>query len=331
MGCLNSEGQFSHWFGNIHLSGPCNRACYFCIGQHMMALDQFNNLNTWPLVGLNEFVEACAARGVGEVNLTGSNTDPLLYRHHKQLTAHLRSEFPNVALGIRTNGVRACESTRQWALYDKHSVSITSFNPETYAATMGVGMPPDIRAIRALTPERPLKVNIVLCREIGLADLAATLTRCADAGVNAVNLREPYGQPHIGDPFVSISDSLRDAGKRFTCASTGRASMPKGWNGRDCPCPGCQAQAVVFGVADAGILKPIGQRYGMPVYEWRGMEVMYWDVHYVEVESVNLYASGRVSLTYPVTKGCAEDGLVQGQERFLTSGRVRAQWLGAVG
>lgn len=56
MGCLNSDGSFSHWFGNIHLSGPCNRKCYFCIGQHMMALDGENNLDTWPLKNIDGFV-----------------------------------------------------------------------------------------------------------------------------------------------------------------------------------------------------------------------------------------------------------------------------------
>ena len=65
MGCLNADSGFSHWFGNIHLSGPCNRACYFCIGQHMMALDPFNNLDEWPLVGLDDFVRKCQERVSG--------------------------------------------------------------------------------------------------------------------------------------------------------------------------------------------------------------------------------------------------------------------------
>jgi hypothetical protein len=70
-----------------------------------------------------------------------------------------------------------------------------------------------------------------------------------------------------------------------------------------------------------------GDLLGMPVYDWLGMKVTYWDVHFVEVESVNLYANGRVSVTYPVTKGHTPNGVVQGQEQFTTSGRVREQWV----
>lgn len=279
MGCLNSQGQFPHWFANIHLSGPCNRACYFCIGQHMMALDPLNNLGAWPMAGWDEFIAQCHLRSVREVNLTGSNTDPLLYRHHEELCAALRSAIPGVRLGLRTNGALATRMPSVWRLYDKASVSVTSLSPEIYRKTMGRGEPPDIGAILALSPGMPLKVNIVLCPEIlAGGDLFATLDSLAASGVVTVNLREPYGQPHLGDP------------------------MPQGFRA--------------------------GSRLGMPRYEYRGMDVTYWDIHYVEVESVNLYANGRVSTTYPVTRGCAEDGRVDGQEKFERSGRVREQWLG---
>src|SRR5437762_5702074 len=104
MGCLNSEGQFFHWFANIHLSGPCNRACYFCIGQHMMELDPLNNLNLWPLKNIDEFLDCCLDKDVNEINLTGSNTDPLLYNHIPELKAYLEENIPNLIFGIRTNG-----------------------------------------------------------------------------------------------------------------------------------------------------------------------------------------------------------------------------------
>ena len=65
----------------------------------------------------------------------------------------------------------------------------------------------------------------------------------------------------------------------------------------------------------------------MPVYEYENSRITYWDVHYVEVESINLYANGKVSLTYPITKGrCDTTGEVLDQSFFRTSGRVRNQW-----
>ena len=87
MGCLNSSNKFEHVFANIHLSGPCNRSCYFCIGQHMMDLDPENNLDTWPLLGLDKFVERCNERSITDVFVTGTNTDPMLYKHTAQLVS----------------------------------------------------------------------------------------------------------------------------------------------------------------------------------------------------------------------------------------------------
>lgn len=241
-----------------------------------MALDPLNNLDTFPLLNLQEFIDKCLARGIKEINLTGSNTDPLLYKFHGELCAELRSKIPDVKLGIRTNGVLALTRQKEWRLYDKASISITSFDPAIYKATMGQGMPPCVFHILKIKPEMPIKVNVVLCPETISGDVFRTLDILKDIGVTRVNLREPYGQPHLGCP-ISHSSSVN--------------------------------------------------HLGMPVYDWREMEVTYWDVHYVEVESVNLYANGVVSETYPITKGHSPDGEVVSQDKWRTSGRQVNQWV----
>lgn len=243
----------------------------------MMSLDPLNNLDTWPLSNLPQFLASCRARNISEVNLTGSNTDPLLYQHHEELCAALRAELSGCKIGLRTNGALATQRREVWRLYDKASVSVISLSPEIYRATMGQGKPPNIAEILTLKPGMPVKINVVLCPEtVRDGDILRTLDALADAGVGAVNLREPYGQPHIGSPLDN----------------------------------------------------PIGERFGMPRYCWRGMDITYWDVHYVEVESVNLFANGVVSETYPITKGCAPDGTVLGQANWKTAGRQKPQWLG---
>jgi MoaA/NifB/PqqE/SkfB family radical SAM enzyme len=288
MGCLNSTANFDHWFGNIHLSGPCNRSCYFCIGQHMMALDPLNNLDSWPLPGMDEFLQKCLAKNIKEVNITGSNTDPLLAGNLEKIVSLLREKIPGVRVGLRTNGVLAVSRPHLWRLFDKASVSITSFDPAIYKATMGQGTPPDLAAILKIKPEMPVKVNVVLCPEILTKtnrlhgrDLDATLWKLMQHGVLNVNLREPYGQPHLGDPLAETEE------------------------------------ATPYEV------------YGMVQYDGFGKtKVTYWDVHYCEVESVNLYANGIVSDTYPVSKGHHPvTGDVRGQENFETSGRIRPQWV----
>lgn len=278
MGCLNSHGQFSHWFGNIHLSGPCNRSCYFCIGQHMMALDPYNNLKTWPLTNIDKFIIKCNEHRVREINLTGSNTDPLLYEHTEDLANYLKLCIPDAKLGVRTNGADAQFKMGTLGLFDNISISITSFDKGIYERTMGRGTPPNPKLLRELTRHKKLKVNVVLCPEILNGDLIETLDVLSNAGVETVNLREPYGQPNIGDPFK--------------------------------------------------LLGPSGFRHGMPCHRILNMDVTYWDVHYVEVESVNLYANGVVSETYPITKGHDPvDGKIEDQSNFTKSGRVREQWV----
>lgn len=279
MGCLNSNEGFAHWFGNIHLSGPCNRACYFCIGQHMMALDSLNNLDTSPLEHIELFVDECIAKGITEINVTGSNTDPLLYKHMAVLKAYLKSRIPDLVFGLRTNGVLALERKEIFHLFDKASLSICSMNPDIYVKTMGRGSPPNVREILKMAGDRPVKVNIISGPDIAGVDFWHTLNRLAAVGIKKVNLREPYGQPVVGDLMLK-----------------------KG-------------------------LKKLKDVYGMPCYKYYDMQVTYWDVHFVEVESVNLYANGRVSVTYPISKGHdPETGKVLDQSNFLEAERHTEQW-----
>lgn len=143
------------------------------------------------------------------------------------------------------------------------------------------GSPPDMRAIFKATPkEMEVEINIVLCPEITTMDLLSTLWELSEIGYKKVNLREPYGQPHIGDPIKKLPEAYR---------------MP--------------------------------DKYGMPVYLVMGVEVTYWDVHYVEVASLNLYANGKISADCPITRGYDDMGLVQDQSQFQKSGRIRDQWI----
>jgi len=274
MGCLNADNGFEHWFANIHLSGLCNRSCYFCIGQHMMSLDRYNVLNEWPLPNLEEFLSQCKTRQVKEICLTGTNTDPALYRHQEKLCQYLRDRM-DVPLAIRTNAVKYDKST--FSLWDKASITLCSFDSKIYKLMMGSGCPPDLKKILQENPQVDIKINIVLGREnVDTLDFFDTLRKLSSLGIKRVNLREPYGQPHIGNPMPS------ECFKRH--------------------------------------------KLGMPLYEFDGMEVMYWDVHYVEVESVNLYANGRISVTYPITKGHDDKGEVH-EQSFFPGGRIVEQWV----
>lgn len=254
----------------------------------MMNLDHLNNLDTPPqeMLGFLEFIKTCHDKNIEEINMTGSNTDPSLYRHALLMKELCSSE--GFKLGIRTNGVSSAFIANQtWKLYDRISISLPSLNTEIYRKMMGVGEPPNI--MQFLESDIPIKINIVLGSpllqinsEFCQIDLLVTIMKLKSFGVRTINLREPYGQPRI---FETVRDILIS---QF-------------------------GESVLF-------------THGMPSWEIDGMKLTLWDVHYVEVESVNLYANGRVSLDYAVTKGCSEHGIVKDQSNFLHEGRVRQQW-----
>ena len=283
MGCLNSDQNFNHWFGNIHLSGKCNRSCYFCIGQHMMGLDPYNNLDEWPLKNIDKFIEESIKHKINDINITGSNTDPLLYKHTSEIKEYIKLRIPDLIFGIRTNGVLA-DSNDLLNLYDKGSITICSFDKTIYNKMMGNGNPPDLEKILFKYPhlKNKLKVNIVLGPENIKNDIYQTILNCNYLGIAKINMREPYGQPHIGDPLNGF------------------------------------------------FKKCIHKTFGMPHYHCTingNTEITYWDVHYVEIESVNLYANGNISTLYPITKGYDINlGEVKTQDNFI-GGRIRQQWL----
>lgn len=277
MGCLNSEGKFEHWFGNIHLSGNCNRSCYFCIGQYMMSLDKYNVHDKFPLDGLDEFVKQCKAKGITEVNITGTNTDPMLYKHTQKLKDYLLQHIPNLFFKIRTNAVSSNYDLLK--LYDGGSITICSFDKDIYRKMMGQGAPPNLdKLLDHVSHWTDLKINIVLGIEnVENGDVLKTIEKLVSYGIPKINLREPYGQPHVGNPISSLQSTL-----------------------------------TIF---------------GNPTYIIENTSITYWDVHYTEVESINLYANGIVSDTYPITKGHdPENGIVVDQSQW-TQGRHYEQWL----
>lgn len=278
MGCLNAGSGFTHWFANIHFSGQCNRSCFFCIGQWMPGQDMNNNLNDYPLKGYDQFMNHVIKNNVKEIYFTGTNTDPMLYKHIPNLIKDIRCRVPDALIGIRTNGATILSNLDQWNMFDEACLSITSFNKDIYKKTMGSGEPPKLKDIVDKTKFKQLKINIVLTHENTEDDILLSVREVKKAGIFKINLREPYGQSRIGNPLKNRKSS--------------------------------------------------GSIHGMPIYIIEGVAVVYWDVHFVEVESINLYADGHISFDYSVTKGHSiKYGDVQPQENF-GYGRQRKQWIG---
>ena len=114
-------------FANILLSGSCNLRCPHCVRRLLAQGEGQNNLDCFPLAGLDDFCVALRGAGVTQVALTGTNTDPLLYQHHGLLLAHLRDQVPGARISLHTNGVLALAKMEIVNSYDRVSVSRRSF------------------------------------------------------------------------------------------------------------------------------------------------------------------------------------------------------------
>ncbi len=179
-------------FANILFAGPCNRSCPFCIGKSLP--DQANqpNLDLFPLRGQDEFVREVRRLGISEIVMTGTTTDPQLYRHEARLLESLRQELPDAKFSVHTNGALALRKMDVFNLYDRACISFPSFDRVTYAKMMGPGFVPDLEKILQHAAI-PVKVSCVL-NEHNIHEIPAFLSRCAAIGVRRVVLRKLFGE-----------------------------------------------------------------------------------------------------------------------------------------
>jgi hypothetical protein len=248
----------------------------------MQALEPFNNLNKENLDGFDDFITKCKEYKITEVALTGSNTDPLLYRFIPSLKDKLQKNLDLQMFRITTNGVRVLNNIDIWKLFDFASITFCSFDRKINQEMMG-GEPVDIKKIIKNTPF-DFRINILLStKNICNNDLMLTIDKLIEAGTTKINLREPYGQPNMSK---ALNLFFKQNNLEFSHKILGN---------------------------DALIYK--------------GCEICYWNVHYTEVESVNLYANGKVSDDYPITRGYHSSGSVLSQDNWSFEGRKYQQWL----
>lgn len=174
-------------FGNILLSGACNLACPSCIGRIPGAVRMPSNLGRFPLAGLQQFCEAMARGKVRELSVTGTDTEPLLYRHHDELVAHLRAAIPGVRLSLHTNGVLVLRRPEVFHLYDRASISLPSLQPATCRAMTGSSAVLDLGAILSMA-RIPVKVSTLIAPE-NASEIESILARCRSLGVKRMVLR----------------------------------------------------------------------------------------------------------------------------------------------
>jgi len=183
-------------FANILLSGPCNLRCPTCIGRQLGPPRQ-PNLDRFPLRGLGRFLVQLRARGITQVSLTGTDTDPLLYQHSQVLLHVLRAALPGVQISLHSNGILALTRLETFNSFDRATLSLPSLRPETCHAMTGRARPLDLERIVAAT-EIPLKISTLVTPH-NRAELPEIIARCAALGIWRMVLRRPFGEIATAD------------------------------------------------------------------------------------------------------------------------------------
>ena len=179
-------------FANVLFAGPCNRACYYCIGRQLPDRVNAPNLRAFPPGGLDAFIEACNRLRVRQIVFTGTTSDPQMYAHEAELLGLLRERLdPGAQFSVHTNGVLALRKLEVFNQYDRACVSIPSFDPDIYQLHTGSARVPDLAGIVSAS-RIPVKVSCVL-DEHNAGDIVPFLRRCREIGIARVVFRKLYG------------------------------------------------------------------------------------------------------------------------------------------
>lgn len=180
-------------FANVLFAGPCNRSCPWCIGKALPAAVNVDNLDVFPPAGIEALIATVNEHQIPDVVLTGTISDPQLYRHEAALVRLLRERLhPRARLSLHTNGVLVVKKLDVLALYDRACISFPSFVPDTYAAMMGSAKVPDLARIAHESPI-PIKVSCVVDTP-NVDERDAFLAECFRIGVRRVVFRKLFGE-----------------------------------------------------------------------------------------------------------------------------------------
>ncbi|MBN2360270.1 MAG: radical SAM protein [Deltaproteobacteria bacterium] len=177
-------------FANLLFSGRCNLRCPHCIGRQLPGPD-VDNLELYPPKNLDLFCHLLRERGIRELSLTGTNTDPLLYRHLPELIAALRRRVPEVRLSLHSNGLLVLPLVHVVNRCHRLALSLPSFDPDTCLAMTGRRLAIDLELVLQRV-QVPVKVSTLVTPH-NLAEIPAIVARCRALGVRRMALRRLYG------------------------------------------------------------------------------------------------------------------------------------------
>ena len=137
------------YYGELYFIGPCNFNCYYCVGREMYLLqkDTTNLLKThfdeWD--GFHEWIQDLHEENIEVIYLSSTNTEPTLYKYLGELITFLQDTH-GFRVGIRSNASTINKRNIQHLvdLQEEVSLSLQSFNPDTFTKITGTPMRFDI-------------------------------------------------------------------------------------------------------------------------------------------------------------------------------------------
>jgi molybdenum cofactor biosynthesis enzyme MoaA len=195
-----STKRHTYDFANVLFAGPCNQSCPHCIGKQLPARLNQPNLALFPPRNMSAYVALIREHGIQQITFSGTNTDPQLYHHEARLLGWIRRRLPRAKIALHTNGQLAASKIDVLNLYDRATISLPSFDPQSYARMCGTQRVPDLQAILR-NARVPIKVSCVIDTP-NAHQIDEFIARCHALGVRRLALRQLFGDSRKWD-FLS--------------------------------------------------------------------------------------------------------------------------------
>lgn len=159
----NNIPQSKIHYGEILFVGPCNLKCFYCLGHEMHKSVYESNLmrlhfSEWK--NFKSWLEELREHNAPVVYLSSTNSEPLLYPYMAELIRYLQGW--GFKVGIRTNG--SLDTTVCNLCDEEISLSLQSFNPDTFKKITGVPLTFDFLANLRKIKSSNVRVSIVVNR-----------------------------------------------------------------------------------------------------------------------------------------------------------------------
>jgi MoaA/NifB/PqqE/SkfB family radical SAM enzyme len=268
MDIVKNRNRDAYSFANINLLGRCNADCYFCLGKDIkFELAYKNHLQQYYVWrNFRKFLEICKDYQIKKLYITGQTADSLQYKYLDALVKWLQDDLGFI-VGIRTNGYLA-EREMNTIIKMKGEIgySIHTLNPHINERIMCLKRVPNWDKILPMSGNN-VRVATVINR-FNYNDIYEIMSYVAKFhNVKYIQLRR-----------VSTDTRLKLLQKDIDLFEQFHKEFSNTYHVKEEFC-------------------------GAPIYEYKGLDVVFWRTVETTVNSLNYFTDGTISNEYFVVEG----------------------------